>query len=196
MSTIMSKLPSGRRYLLAAVIAAALQSLILGYVIESRAAILRDGAEVVLKTAPVDPRDFLRGDYVVLNYEISSVPVSSVIGGVPAEAGEQTLWVRLKKQPDGFWSVAESSFQAMPAADGSVVIRSQPFYSYGPAGGESIRVEYGIERYYVPEGQGKPLEDARKEGDVSIAAKVSADGTAQIRSLLVDGKPAYDEPLY
>ncbi len=61
---------------------------------------------------------------------------------------------------------------------------------------DNIRVEYGIERYYVPEGQGKPLEDARQDGNVSISARVSADGTAQIRSLLVDGKPVYEEPLY
>jgi uncharacterized membrane-anchored protein len=59
-----------------------------------------------------------------------------------------------------------------------------------------IRVEYGIERYYVPEGEGKPLEEARQDGNVSIAVRVSADGTAQIRSLLVDGKPAYEEPVY
>jgi uncharacterized membrane-anchored protein len=59
-----------------------------------------------------------------------------------------------------------------------------------------MRVEYGIERYYVPEGEGKPIEEARNDGNVAIAARVSPDGSAQIRSLLVDGKPVYDEPLY
>ncbi|MBY3249774.1 GDYXXLXY domain-containing protein, partial [Rhizobium laguerreae] len=55
---------------------------------------------------------------------------------------------------------------------------------------------YGIERYYVPEGEGKPIEEARNDGNVAIAVRVSPDGSAQIRSLLVDGKPVYDEPLY
>ncbi|MDR7146939.1 GDYXXLXY domain-containing protein [Rhizobium sp. BE258] len=196
MSAIVSSRNPATRYMVAALIAAGLQTAVLGYIIESRAAILRSGAEVVLKTAPVDPRDFLRGDYVVLNYDISSVPVSSVKGGLPSAAGEQVLWVRLKPQADGFWNVAESSFSALPEEGGSVVIRSQPFYSYGPAGGDSMRLEYGIERYYVPEGEGKPLEEARQDGQVSVAARVSADGTAQIRSLLVDGKAAYEEPLY
>jgi uncharacterized membrane-anchored protein len=196
MSEFSYKLRLARGYLIAAVIAASLQTIILGYVIESRAEILRSGAEVLLKTAPVDPRDFLRGDYVVLNYEISSVPARTVVGPRPAEAGEQTMWVRLKKQPDGFWGVAESSFQPLSEQAESVVLKSRPFYSYAVGPADNIRLEYGIERYYVPEGQGKPLEDARQDGNVAVAARVSADGTAQIRSLLVDGKPAYEEPLY
>jgi len=196
MSFAFARLQTGRLYLVAAILVAGLQTLILGYIIQSRAAILASGTEVLLKTAPVDPRDFLRGDYVVLNYDISSVPVSTVTGGIPAEAGEQTLWVRLKRQPDGFWGIVESSFAKLPAASDTVVLRSLPFYSYGPGSGETIRVEYGIERYYVPEGEGKPLEEARNEGVVSIAASVSSSGAAQIRSLVVDGKPAYEEPLY
>ncbi len=196
MSFAFARPQPGRFYILAAILVAGLQTLILGYVIQSRASILANGTEVLLKTAPVDPRDFLRGDYVVLNYDISSVPVSTIIGGIPAQAGEQTLWVRLKRQQDGFWGIVESSFGPLPAAADTVVLRSLPFYSYGPDSGDTIRVEYGIERYYVPEGEGKPLEEARNAGDVSIAASVSSSGAAQIRSLVVDGKPAYEEPLY
>jgi uncharacterized membrane-anchored protein len=196
MSFAFAKPQAGRSYIVAAILVAGLQTLILGYIIQSRASILASGAEVLLKTAPVDPRDFLRGDYVVLNYDISSVPVSTVTGGIPAEAGEQTLWVRLKRQQDGFWGIAESSFKELPTAADTVVLRSLPFYSYGPNKGETIRVEYGIERYYVPEGEGRPLEEARNERVVSIAASVSSSGAAQIRSLVVDGKPAYEEPLY
>jgi uncharacterized membrane-anchored protein len=193
---IFSMQGSGRRYIIAAVIVAALQTAVLGYVIESRASILRSGSDALLKTAPVDPRDFLRGDYVVLNYEISQVPVASIVGGVPQDEGEKSLWVRLKPGDDGFSGIVESSFERLPEQPGTVVLRSRPFYSYGPNSADHIRVEYGIERYYVPEGQGTALEKARQSGDVSIAVRVASDGTPQIRSLLVDGKPAYDEPLY
>ncbi|EJT05675.1 GDYXXLXY domain-containing protein [Rhizobium sp. CCGE 510] len=196
MSSFMARLQSGKGYLLSAIIVAGLQTLILGTIIQSRASILADGAEVLLKTAPVDPRDFLRGDYVVLNYDISSVSVQTVSGGIPAEPGERTLWVRLKKQEDGFWTVTESSFHELPPAPETVILRSQPFYSGGLAAGDNIRVEYGIERYYVPEGEGKPIEEARNDGNVAIAVRVSPAGDAQIRSLRVDGKPVYDEPLY
>ena len=196
MNSLMARLQSGKGYLLSAIIVAGLQTVILGTIIQSRASILNNGAEVLLKTAPVDPRDFLRGDYVVLNYDISSVPVQTVSGGIPAEPGERTLWVRLKKQEDGFWTVIESSFHHLPPLPETVILRSQPFYSGGLAAGDSIRVEYGIERYYVPEGQGKPIEEARNGGNVAIAVRVSPAGSAQIRGLLVDGKPVYDEPLY
>lgn len=196
MSSLTARLQSGKGYLISAIIVAGLQTVILGTIIQSRASILSNGVEVLLKTAPVDPRDFLRGDYVVLNYDISTVPVQTVSGGIPAEPGERTLWVRLKKQPDGFWSVSESSFQALPPQPETVILRSKPFYSGGLAAGDSIRVEYGIERYYVPEGQGKPIEEARNDGNVAIAVRISPEGRAQIRSLLVDGKPVYDEPLY
>ena len=196
MSSFMARLQSGKGYLLSAIIVAGLQTLILGTIIQSRASILSDGAEVLLKTAPVDPREFLRGDYVVLNYDISSVPVRTVSGGIPVEPGERTLWVRLKKQEDGFWTVTESSFHELPPQQETVILRSLPFYSGGLAAGDSMRVEYGIERYYVPEGEGKPIEEARNDGNVAIAVRVSPEGSAQIRSLLVDGKPVYDEPLY
>ena len=42
---------------------------------------LRTGTEVTLKTVPVDPRDLFRGDYVVLNYEISTLDLDEI----PAE---------------------------------------------------------------------------------------------------------------
>jgi uncharacterized membrane-anchored protein len=116
---------------------------------------------------------------------------------MPKEAAERSLWVRIKPGEGGFWQIAESSFDKLPTADGTAVLHTQPFYSYGETSqAETIRVEYGIERYYVPEGAGHALEEARRDGQVSIAASVGANGMAQIKSLLVDGKPAYEEPLY
>jgi uncharacterized membrane-anchored protein len=188
--------PYVRRAWIAAVIVALLQTVIIGYTIESHASILRSGTEVLLKTAPIDPRDLLRGDYVVLNYDISSVPASTVVGDLPKEAGERVLSVRLQKQPNGFWSIAESSFSTLEPKPDTVVLKSQPFQYYPVVGDQAIRVDYGIERYYVPEGQGRDLEEARSDGQLSIAARVSDSGQAQIRRLLLDGKPVYEEPLY
>ena len=66
---------SGKHLLLAACLVALAQLGFLSWVIAGRAAILRDGQEVVLKVEPIDPRDLLRGDYVRLGYEIGQVPV-------------------------------------------------------------------------------------------------------------------------
>jgi uncharacterized membrane-anchored protein len=174
------------------------QTAIFGYMIEGRAAILRSGTEVLLKTAPVDPRDLLRGDYVILTYDISSISTTSVTGTRPDEGDVVKLYVRLKPGSDGFWIVSQASFDPLEAEDGSVVLLSQPITIYGweweNAG--NLFVSYGIERFYVPEGEGKPIEDGRNEGRVSVAARISAEGQAQIRALMLDGEPLYEEPLY
>jgi uncharacterized membrane-anchored protein len=185
-----------RRAWIAAVVVAGLQTIIIGYVIESRVSILESGSEVLLKTAPVDPRDLLRGDYVTLNYDISRVSASTVVGGMPAEAGEKTLWVRLQKQGDGFWGVAESSFGALQPKPDTVLLESLPFSYYPVEPDQSFQVDYGIERFYVPEGKGHDLETARTDGRVTVAARVSAGGEAQIRTLMIDGQQVYEEPLY
>lgn len=177
---------------------ALVQTSILGYMIEGRASILRSGTEVLLKTVPVDPRDLLRGDYVILTYEISNISTTSIAGTRPQDGEVARLNVRLTPGTDGFWIVSEASFDPLAAEDGSVVLISQPITIYGweweNAG--SLTVPFGIERFYVPEGEGKPIEDGRNEGRVSVAARVSEDGQAQIRALMLDGEPLYEEPLY
>ena len=40
------------------------------------------------------------------------------------------------------------------------------------------------------------LELVRGTEKLAVAARVSESGQAQIRALLLDGKPVYDEPLY
>ncbi len=184
--------------LFAAVLVALLQTAFLGYMIESRASILRNGTDVVLKTVPVDPRDLLRGDYVTLAYDISTIPADKVIGGFPKEATDAQMSVRLEKQADGFWTVSEASFADLPAKAGSLIARTQPFYYYPTpdAPQSTISVEYGIERYYVPEGEGLVLEEARNASALSVTASVDDAGTMQIRLIAIDGKPLYEEPLY
>ncbi|MGO4436893.1 GDYXXLXY domain-containing protein [Rhizobium sp. RAF56] len=186
-----------RRIWIAAIVVAGLQTAVLGYMVGQSIWILRSGTEVLLKTAPIDPTDLLRGDYVTLNYDISSVPVSTLVGGPPSEdLSDQILSVRLAKGEDGFWSVVESSFGTLEPKPDTVILKSLPSNYSQVSAGTTMRVTYGIERYYVPEGKGRDLEEARNEHRVSIAARVSPEGTAQIRSLLLDGQSVYDEPLY
>src|SRR5687768_14587272 len=56
------------------ILAAALQVLALAYMAGERELVVSMGRTIYLRTAPVDPRDVMRGDYVRLNYEISRVP--------------------------------------------------------------------------------------------------------------------------
>lgn len=189
---------AARPFAAVALAMALLQTAILGYMIEGRAGILRSGTEVLLKTAPVDPRDLLRGDYVILTYDVSTISTTSIIGQKPEAGDAARLHVRLKPGADGFWTVSEASFDPLPVEDGSVVLLSQPvtIYDWEWQNAGNLTVSYGIERFYVPEGEGRPIEDGRNEGRVSVAARVSEDGQAQIRALMLDGEPLYEEPLY
>jgi uncharacterized membrane-anchored protein len=181
-----------------AVLVALAQTAILGSMIEGRASILRSGTEVLLKTAPVDPRDLLRGDYVILSYDISTIPAALIKGAKPQAGSWTPIQVRIAPGADGFWTVTEASFAPLAEQPGSVVLRSQPIeaYDWQWAEGGTLFASYGIERYYVPEGEGRVIEDGRNDRRVSVAARVSQDGVAQIRALMLDGEPLYEEPLY
>lgn len=185
--------------LLAAILVAAAQTAVIGVMVESRASILRSGADIRLKTLPVDPRDLLRGDYVTLSYPVSSIPGAIVTGAPPEQGGRVCLSVRLKPGADGLWAADAASFGTLAPEEGSVVLRTLPFQYYPGAEGalpETIFVSYGIERYYVPEGEGRVLEEARNQQELEVEARVSAAGTPQIARILLRGEPVYDEPLY
>ncbi|SMC64936.1 GDYXXLXY domain-containing protein [Rhizobium sp. RU36D] len=187
------RLPS----LIAAILVAASMTAVLGFQIEGRASILRDGTEVRLKTSPVDPRDLFRGDYVVLNYDISTIPAALVTGPTPEPYTKARLWVRLKPDAEGLWIVSEASFAELSSTDGSAVLRTLPLHVFDQqTSGSSYVVDYGIESYYVPEGEGLAIEEARDQSKVTVAVRVSSSGEGQIRALIVDGKEVYSEPLY
>ncbi len=178
---------SRRRLILAGFIAAGMQTGILASMIREGSGILSEGRQITLRTVPVDPRDLFRGEYVVLNYEFSALDSNLVMGDWPAISGNQTLYIRLEKQADDTWHPVEASFQPLPDDPETVVIRSLPF-RYEPTSDKpsTIRAEYGLERYYVPEGQGKELENARNADRVLVDVRVMPDGTARVAALHVE----------
>ena len=185
--------------LVAAIAIAALQTGVIGYMVESRASILRNGETVRLKTQPVDPRDLLRGDYVILSYPISTLSREIVTGEVPKASGRLVMTVRLKPGADGIFTATEASFGTLAPEEGSVLMKTLPFDYYSAGDGvppDTLFVRYGIERYYVPEGEGRVLEEARNAEELEVEARVSAAGTPQIARLFLRGEPVYDEPLY
>ena len=194
---------SARKTILLAVLVGLLQIGFLGWMIAGRAAILRDGREVLLKVQPIDPRDFLRGDYVRLGYEISSVPLS-VVTDAPKEnvysSTEKLIFVRLAKQADGLWTV-KSAHLGSPSGEAlgadEVDLRGTTYFSdWAGDPSNTVFVDYGIERYYVPEGEGLEIEKNMVTRPFSILAAVADDGTPQIKGLLDDGVMLYQEPMY
>jgi uncharacterized membrane-anchored protein len=156
--------------------AAGFQLLVLVLMIATRASVLLSGETVLLRVVPVDPRDLLRGDYVILGYEFTR-PAGGVTGLSSQAMGDggQTVYVPLVQDPDGIhWR------------------SGQPTVSR-PAGGKFLRgtwsggrIECGIESYYVQEGKGRQYEQALRERRLSAEVAVDREGHAVLRGLRVE----------
>ena len=58
-----------------------------------------------------------------------------------------------------------------------------------------LRIAYGIESYFVPQGEGRAIETTDK-ARIEVVVAVSSSGEAAIKRLLIDGKAVYAEPPY
>ena len=132
---------SGRKLIVAAALLALAQISFLSWIITGRAAILRDGQEVLLKVEPVDPRDLLRGDYVVLTYEIRNIPVKLVENAPAGEfvTEEGPIFVRLGKDADGYWRARSASLGDTVGPSLPRPVRST-YAARSQAGGRSDRM--------------------------------------------------------
>lgn len=154
---------------------------------------LQTGAPVTLKTAPIDPWDFLRGEYVRLNYEISALnPEGAPMQGIPYRPN-QRVWVTLA-QGNPYWSAVGVSDRRPETGPGQVAVIAtvdwyNDFNETAPAGERPIprlRLRYGIEQFYVPEGEGVKLE--QRSGEMVVEALVDRFGRLALRSVFLDGK--------
>ncbi|WP_439359389.1 GDYXXLXY domain-containing protein [Bradyrhizobium sp. DASA03007] len=178
-----------------------LQCVLLVLMVADRIQILREGREVTLQTQPVDPRDLLRGDYVVLRYEISQVPAGA-LAGKPAAERNAVVFVKLAPNASGLYEAVSVHAEPVPVTAPEVLIRGRVGYSGGACGTngrtfcDKLTIKYGLESYFVPEGEGKKLEQARNQQKLRVVAAVLPSGRAAIKRLLLDGEPVYEEPWY
>jgi uncharacterized membrane-anchored protein len=195
-----ARVPALPRYILAALL---LCGLILATVVQ-RAAILRNGQEARLEVVPVDPRDLFRGDYVVLDYRIGTVDMPKD-GTTPFTRGQQ-VFVTLRTDANNM-SRAVAISAGRPAVTGDDIVISGVVTSPSTCmlndagardcklGSRAVGVRYGLESYFVPQGEGRKIEQTAT-GRLEVVAAVAPSGQAAIKRLLIDGKPVYDEPPY
>jgi uncharacterized membrane-anchored protein len=127
------------------------------------------GESYFIKCEAVDPRDLLRGNYIYLRYKISELPDRFQ----DLDYSSHDVFVTLQPSDGGGWEIRDVE-KASPSGSGP--------YLKGRANGREI--EYGIERYYVPEGKGRNV-----PGNLLAEIVIQPGGMAQLKKILSDGKP-------
>lgn len=187
-----------RKGLIAGLLAAGLfQTVVLAYMVADRVLLLKTGQEIVLPIVPVDPRDLFRGEYVRLGYPISRLDVSLLEGPAPREG---TFFVTLERAPDGGWTPVKitAALPASPGPDRIVLLARAPSYAgraFETRTG-TVFAHYGIESYFVPEGQGLELENLARDRKLSALVAVGGGGQAALKGLMIEGQRVYCEPLF
>jgi len=144
---------------------------------------LASGQIILLETARVDPRDLMRGDYLILNYKISDVPANLFSPPVTKElSAGTTVFVAVAPGTNQFCEVTRAGTQEFAPSASEVLLRGKSEWNWSNGSG-SIHVRYGIENYFVAEGTGNP------SGKLTVQAAVTKAGSAHIKQVFVDGKP-------
>ena len=162
-------------------LAIAFQFLVLTWMVAGREHLLATGEVVWLRTAPVDPQDMFRGDYVTLNYEIANVPQNlwSVEAAKAHVVDELDLpvYVSLAKDEDGH--AKATALDVKKPANGLFVKGRM---------GRNGQIAYGIDAYFVQQGEGHVLEARAPAGlrkglilprEMEVA--LGKDGTAALK---------------
>jgi uncharacterized membrane-anchored protein len=162
---------------------------ILGFMVVDRMLLLRNGREIVLPIRPVDPRDFFKGDFARLAYDISRLDVGLASGLGGTHRG-QTVYVTLERDAGEAWKpVAVARTLPTDLGPNQIAIRGRTSpYAWN-------LISYGLERYYLPEGTGRRIEEMARKSQLSAIVAVDGRGRAAIKGLVIDGKRVYDEPL-
>jgi uncharacterized membrane-anchored protein len=128
---------------------------------------LQTGTQATLRTVPVDPRSVLRGDYVILSYEAGN--------GLPLDwPYDKPVYVVLEPKGEIFERVRLSETQPT-LLPGQICLRGSPQYN---------RVEFGdIAQYFVPEGEGRFLEQAQNTHRLYVEISVDANCRAVVRGV-------------
>ena len=155
--------------------------LVLGLLV-SKQLTLRTGERLLLRVTPVDPMDTFRGEYVHLGYStLSELDATVLPGGVKGE----TLYVSLVR----VGRFAErSTVSRTPPTDAMAFLRG----TVVSVDKENCRVEYGIESWFVPRGDGPELEREARRKDRQLLAEIAVDrtGHAVLRAVTVEPKNA------
>jgi uncharacterized membrane-anchored protein len=150
-----------------------LQVAILLWILLSRILIFTFGSELSLIPRPYDPRDIFYGDYVQMRFDINTY-TSQHSTEYQYMRGQPVYAVLQKTRSD--WSVKYLS-KTIPG--------ERPFLKgiVTTVYGSTVEIEYGFERYYVPEGTGQTVTDTVRDGRARLIIATSPLGDSVVKHL-------------
>ena len=168
------------------VAAVAAQLLVLAWMAFEREWVVRTGQVVYLRTAPVDPQDPMRGDYVRLNYELATVPKAHCRGEVATwfkpkdeiynvKVRDRRVYAEIELDAEGVAELVSLSDEP-PSAGLYLRGRAETIYF------NAIDVRFGVEAFFMEQGTAKAFEDEvrnEKAGvPLNMEVRVGANGLA------------------
>ena len=183
------------------------QTAVLAALVGFRQWTLDTGTPVVLVIHPVDPRSLFQGDYVRLSYDIGRLRLDRLAGDDDLERGE-TVFVDLQPGKPAWQATGVWRQRPVAAPTGAVLrgrvdwVAEQQCEETGTGESTTIvpcriaSIRYGIESYFVPEGEGRALEQPVEGERIDIRVAVNRTGTPAISAILVNGQSRYEEGLF
>lgn len=187
------KLSTAPRILLVAVVCAAA---VVGFVINEGLA-RANGQEITLPIQGVDPRDFLSGHYVQLNFS------QTLPAGAQCPVSQSGWdWLALRSSGGAYALVGGASSREQAEQVGPTPVKgtfactsptlAQENGTLGAPG--LVRLNLGIDRFYVDQAGAQRIERVLREQGVGneerafAIVSVGRDGRARLKALVIDGR--------
>ena len=157
---------------------------------------------ILLKIAPLDPSDPLRGKYQTLRYDISTINTLTIPSFAPIDASMPGMYqtpprkepiitnsysvgdkVRVYLSPyGGVWNLAYTTRASEPVRPNETYIMGTVSY----ADSSSTRIKYGIEDYFFPENASFPFSI---NDTYTAEVALTKDGGGTLRKIYINGVP-------
>jgi uncharacterized membrane-anchored protein len=104
-----------------------------------------------------------------------------------------TIYYVLQRKIGPVWQAVRASTRPLKPEGGEVILRGTALSSLWREGSD-LRVTYGIEAFFVPEGDGKWVDQmqwSRQRDRFLVRVKIGPNGTGYTDNILLDGKEAF-----
>lgn len=156
---------------------------------------------IILPAEPVDPRDLLQGDYVVLTYPFSDLNCSETecdFAETPIQNSLRKILAEAQIKDEIFVIFAETENKRVRVTDFTTTKPSaNELFLRGKIknlAAHQLSLDFGLSKYFVPEGQGRDLELARNQNNLEVEVALHPQsGQGLIVGILVNGQ-TYEFP--